>query len=195
MTKNNNIKYAILLLILADKWGNYSNIYNSKFVNMYPNYNDREKDEKDIKISIMEMTSYMYFEFLNMGGMYYIFDFIDKNNYNVSDDFKSMLLTLKYIKLTNNNKYKKFILKIMDLKDYNDNDNVKKLSNKLEWKKIPYHDSPEHSNVIMRSLGIGLFLYGKNNRSNAIKLAIALSRITDNSAISILGNICKEHFW
>lgn len=64
----------------------------------------------------------------------------------------------------------------------------------IEWNKLPYDASAIGAGAVVRAGCIGLFFPGKQNRQKLVALAIECSRITHNSAASILGCIVAALF-
>lgn len=64
----------------------------------------------------------------------------------------------------------------------------------IEWDGLPYDSMAVGAGAVMRSGCIGIFQCGRDARPNLIALATETSRITHNSAVSILGSITAALF-
>lgn len=72
--------------------------------------------------------------------------------------------------------------------------NSLEIQKNIEWKKLPYDSRAIGAGAAMRSGCIGILYPGINNRYNLIIFAIESSRITHNSAISILASVTSALF-
>ncbi|QKF93937.1 ADP-ribosylglycohydrolase [Fadolivirus algeromassiliense] len=71
---------------------------------------------------------------------------------------------------------------------------LKLLEDGAMWNEIPYNLYSGGSGASMRTLCIGLALYGEENRQKLIQIAIESSRITNNSAVGYLGGFVSALF-
>lgn len=142
----------------------------------------------------------MISEFISLGGI---------NDFNIkgllaSDDTIMYIATAEV--LTNGftdindfgNKIKKAYLDIMpimaDRHPGITTKNSLEIQQIIDWDKLPYSSSTRGAGSAMRSGCIGIFYPGSHNRKKLIELAVESSRITHNSAITILGSIVAALF-
>ena len=64
----------------------------------------------------------------------------------------------------------------------------------IEWDKLSYDAKSIGAGSAMRSGSIGIYYLGERNRTKLVTLAVESSRITHNSAISILGSVVAALF-
>ena len=71
---------------------------------------------------------------------------------------------------------------------------IEKLESGQNWDSIPYNIKSGGSGASMRTLCIGLALFGEENRDKLIQVSIESSRITNNSAVGYLGGLTSALF-
>jgi ADP-ribosylarginine hydrolase len=156
--------------------------------------------EWEFKRGGVERTLEKLYEFIDLGGI----NHISLENWNVSDDTIMHMKTAESI-LSNYNSINSLgkILKDNFLVAYNSffNEGLEKrmpgkstLDSIKILDNIPYDFYSGGSGASMRSLCIGLALYGENNRDKLIQIAIESGRMTNNSASGYLGALASALF-
>jgi ADP-ribosylglycohydrolase len=148
--------------------------------------------------NVREGPSYVFTmisEFLELGG---VLD-IDLTNWQSSDDTIMYNATLKVLSKPFANpsdfgaKLRIAYLEIEDLiKGKHPGEttlNSLAILKTTSWDQIHYNSRAIGSGAIMRAGCIGLFFPGRNSREKLIRLAVECSRVTHNSAASILGSV------
>jgi len=152
-----------------------------------------------------EYTIEMISEFISMGG---ILDMSIKN-WRASDDTILYMATMNVLaELIEENEIdiKEFGLRlrtayiatiplIKNRDPGNTTINSLEMQQSIEWDKLPYNSNAKGNGAVMRAGCIGIFFPGHFiGRRQLIKLAVECSRITHNSAISILGSVAAALF-
>jgi ADP-ribosylglycohydrolase len=161
-----------------------------------------EFNNKETANATPEYANTMIAEFIHMGGI----NKLSIVNWRASDD------TILYLAT-----YDVLIKKILSIQNYGEDlrknyvgvwsemegrdpgiqtgQSIRILQNpNVKWDGIHYDTSAIGAGAAMRTGCIGIFYPGKSNRKRLIALATEASRITHNSATSILGSICTALF-
>jgi ADP-ribosylglycohydrolase len=177
------------------------------------NYHDKDK------LDVLDYVNELIYEFIYLGGV----NGIDLSDWKVSDDTffhiaiaKSMLkykgnVTDKLITNMKSNLLKEAV-KIWDessgketktgktIEKFNryigvkTSENIKKFTDNFDARLDTYDDYAGGNGAAMRSLVIGMCLYGKKNRDKLIDLSIISSQLTHNNAIGYLAGFTAALF-
>lgn len=151
-----------------------------------------------------DLTFNMIEEYVGLGG---ILD-LDISNWNYSDDTILYMTTRNFIEdhldgMTNdhqrlmNTLVKLYITTLPLLRQRHGGDTtIRSLEamRELKWNLLPYNESMIGAGGCMRTGCIGLYFFGSGNRQKLVELAVDISCITHNSAISILASVTTALF-
>jgi ADP-ribosylarginine hydrolase len=200
MTDNNKLYYSMFYAIVGDTIG---------FGNGLVEFN--ENDNMIVR-SNFEAKKHSFYT------IYHIYNFISKGGYSgftidnliASDDSILTLAVFDGVKSSLNKNTKDVINNIKDklieyyekdkLKDrrYYGNRTIKSLerliNRNLDWKKFSYSENAGGCGASIRSMPIGLFYHGKENRDKLLEISIQSSRITHNNPTGYLGGFASALF-
>ena len=160
---------------------------------------DWEFNNRHLKVSY-EYTAEMIYEFISLGGI----NDISMDNWFASDDTVLYLETYKVLTSHNETiedfgtKLREHYLESVSAMEFrHPGDTIIRslgIQETIKWNELPYDSEAKGNGACMRSGCIGIFYPGTHNRSKLIALATECSRITHNSATSILGSIATALF-
>ncbi|CAI2358529.1 ADP-ribosylglycohydrolase [uncultured virus] len=142
----------------------------------------------------------MLWDYLNLGGTANI----DISNWQMSDDTIMYNTTFTSMINTQNKEQPNDIfanmrtayisdLPLMLTRDIGERTKLS-LSENIKWMDVPYNSNVKGNGSMMRSGCIGLLTFGTVNRNKLIVLSVECSRLTHNSAITILGSVTSALF-
>ena len=201
MNKDNiyfSLKYAILGDIIGFGHGDVE-------FNFFKN--NKIKNDKDYQNFLdNNFTEVHIYNFINDGG----FSKKKLDNLIVSDDSVLLLAVYDGIKHTYKKSIDEIVERIKDkLVEYYLNDEQKdkryygfrttksleRLSDKsIKWDNFAHSDNAGGCGASMRSMSIGYYLYGEENRDKLMQVSIQSSRITHNNGTGYLGGFMSALF-
>lgn len=199
MNTNNKLYYSMLYAIIGDIIG---------FGNGQIEFNygaNMQVFSNNDALKLSNFTTKHIFDFINEGG----YSAYKINNLIASDDSILSLAVFDAVKNTLNKTEEEVIDTIKNkLVEYYSKDKLKaerhygnrtilslnRLINNEDWKKRAFSDKAGGCGASIRSMPIGLFYHGEENRNKLLKISIESSQITHNNPIGYLGGFASALF-
>lgn len=200
MTKNNKLYYSMFYAIVGDTIG-----FGNGHVEFNENDNMIVRSNFDAKKNSI-YTIYHVYTFISKGG----YSGFKMNDLIASDDSILALAVFDAVKNSLKKNNKQVIDNIKDkLIEYYQNDKLKDrryygvrtvkslerlINRNLDWEKFSYSENAGGCGASIRSMPIGLFYHGKENRDKLLEISIQSSRITHNNPTGYLGGFASALF-
>ncbi len=200
MTDKDKLYYSMFYAIIGDIIG-----FGNGFTEFNFNENMIVKSSFDAKKSSYLTLRHIY-DFISFGG----YTGFNIKNLIASDDSILTLGVLDAVSTSLNKNPKDVIEKIREkLIEYYQNDELKDkryygnrtikslerlINRNLDWEKFSYSENGGGCGASIRSMPIGLFYHGKENRDKLLEISIQSSRITHNNPTGYLGGFTSALF-